>query len=141
MKLSARNVLPGKVSKITKGAVNSEVLLLLDKSTPIIATITNVSVEKLGLKEGSDAQAIIKASSVIVGSDLHDVKLSARNVLCGTVAKIVDGPVSAEIDIEIGGGNMLTAVITEGSAKNLGLKEGGHACAVVKASSVIVAVG
>jgi molybdate transport system regulatory protein len=56
------------------------------------------------------------------------------------VSKIVDGPVSAEVDIEIGSGNSLAAVITEESAKKLGLKTGSHACAMFKASSVILGV-
>lgn len=140
MKLSARNVLAGTISKITKGAVNAEVALTLSGGGAITAIVTNDSVDNLALKEGSSAYAIIKASSVIVGTDLHDAKTSARNVMCGTIAKVVEGPVSAEIDIEVGGGNTISAVITEGSAKSLGLKAGGHACALFKASSVILGV-
>ena len=47
---------------------------------------------------------------------------------------------AAEVDIEIGGGNVVSAVITHGSSANLGLKAGGHACAMFKASSVILGV-
>lgn len=140
MKISARNILSGVVSQVNKGAVNAEITLSLQGGMPLTAVITNGSVDSLGLKEGSAAYAIIKASSVMVGTDLHDAKISARNVMCGTVSKVVDGPVSAEIDIAIGGGTTICAVITEGSAKNLGLKEGGHACALVKATSIIIGV-
>lgn len=140
MKVSARNVLAGTVSKITKGAVNAEVALSLTGGGSVIAIVTNGAVENLGLKEGSAASAIIKASSIIVGTDLHDAKISARNVMCGTIVKIVEGPVSAEVDVEVGGGNTISAVITEGSAKKLGLKVGGHACTLFKASSVILGV-
>ena len=66
--------------------------------------------------------------------------MSARNILCGTITRLIDGPVSCEVDLEIGGGETLSAVITHGSAKNLGLAEGGHACAIFKASSVIIGV-
>jgi len=140
MKVSARNVLAGTITKITKGAVNSEVALSLAGGTPLIAVITNGAVENLALKEGASAYAIIKASSVMVGSDLHDAKISARNVMCGTVAKIIEGPVSTEVDVEVGGGNTISAVITHESSNSLGLKVGGHACTLFKASSVILGV-
>jgi len=140
MKVSARNVLLGTVSSIKKGAVNAEVDLVLKGGTPVAATITNASVDALGLAVGKEAYAIIKASAVIVGTDLHDARVSARNIMCGTVTKVIIGPVNAEIDIEVGGGNTICAVITHDSAENLGLKEGGHACALFKASSVILGV-
>ncbi|QXE91611.1 TOBE domain-containing protein [Geomonas subterranea] len=140
MKVSARNVLSGTITKITKGAVNAEVNLVLTGGAPLVAVITNGAVENLALKEGSSAYAIIKASSVMVGTDLHDAKISARNVMCGTVAKIVEGPVSTEIDVEVGGGNTISAVITHESGASLGLKVGAHACTLFKASSVILGV-
>ncbi|NTU59856.1 MAG: TOBE domain-containing protein [Deltaproteobacteria bacterium] len=140
MKISARNVLAGTVTAITKGVVNAEVTLELKAGTPVVAVITNGAVDNLGLAIGMKACAIIKASSVIVGTDLHDARVSARNVFCGTVDKVIQGPVSAEVDIDIGGGNTLSAVITHESGERLELKPGGHACAIVKASSVLVGV-
>ena len=140
MKVSARNVFAGTVSKITKGAVNAEVSLAIKGGTAITAIVTNGAVDNLGLKEGLDAYAIIKASSIIIGTDLHDAKVSVRNIFCGTISKVIEGPVSTEIDVEIGGGNTISAVITHESSKNLELKAGGHACALFKASSVILGV-
>jgi molybdate transport system regulatory protein len=140
MKLSARNVLTGTVASIKKGAVNTEVVLNLKGGPAIAAIITNSSVDSLALKEGAEACAIIKASNIIVGKDLHDAKISARNIICGTVTKVIDGPVSAEVGVDIGNGNILTAVITEASAKNLALKTGDHACLIIKASGVILGV-
>ncbi len=140
MKVSARNVLLGTVSGIKKGAVNAEVDLTLKGGTQVAATITNASVDALGLALGKEAYAIVKASSVIIGTDLHDAKVSARNIMCGTVTKVIQGPVNAEVDVEIGGGNTICAVVTHESAEKLGLKEGGHACALIKASSVIIGV-
>ncbi len=140
MKVSARNVFTGTVAKIIKGAVNAEVTLTLKGGAPLTATVTNGAVENLGLKEGMEACAIIKASSIIIGTDLHDAKVSARNIMCGTVTKVIQGPVNAEVDIEIGGGNTICAVVTHESVEKLGLKEGGHACAMIKASSVILGV-
>lgn len=69
MKLSARNILKGKVVKIVNGAVNSEVTIELPGGAQLVSIITNTSVENLGLKEGKEAYAIIKASNVMVGVD------------------------------------------------------------------------
>lgn len=140
MKVSARNVFAGTVTAITKGAVNAEVVLTLKGGTPLVAIVTNGAIDNLGLKVGKEASAIIKASSIILGIDLHDAKVSARNIMCGTISKVIDGPVSTEVDIEIGAGNTVSAVITHNSSKALGLKAGGHACALFKASSVILGV-
>jgi molybdate transport system regulatory protein len=140
MKLSARNVFGCTVTKITKGAVNAEVALTLKGGPTLVAVITNGSIDNLALTEGKEACAIIKASSVIIGTDLHDAKVSARNVMCGTVTKIIEGPVSTEVSVDIGSGNTICSVITHESSRALNLKEGGHACTLFKASSVILGV-
>ena len=140
MKVSARNTFAGSVTAITQGVVNAEVTMSLKGGIPLIATVTNGAISNLGLKVGSEAYAIIKASSVIIGTDLHDAKISARNVFCGTVTTIIEGPVNTEVDVEIGGGNTVSAVITHDSAKRLELMVGGHACTLFKASSVILGV-
>jgi molybdate transport system regulatory protein len=140
MKVSARNTFSGSVTNITRGAVNAEVTISLKGGVPLVAVVTNGAIDNLGLKAGSEAYAIIKASSVIIGTDLHDAKVSARNIFCGTIAKIIEGPVNTEVDVEIGGGNTVSAVITHDSAIRLELKVGGHACALFKASSVIIGV-
>ena len=69
MKLSARNVLKGKVIKITPGAVNSEVVLELPGGAQVVAIITKESATNLGLAVGKEAYAVIKASSVMVAVD------------------------------------------------------------------------
>jgi molybdopterin-binding protein len=69
MRLSARNILKGTVVKIVRGAVNSEVTLRLGGGTEVVSIITNESVDSLGLKENSEAYAVIKASSVMVAVD------------------------------------------------------------------------
>jgi molybdate transport system regulatory protein len=68
VRLSARNQLPGVVSRVLPGAVNAEVAIDLDGGGTVAAIITNASVTELGLKEGTRALAIFKASSVILGT-------------------------------------------------------------------------
>jgi molybdopterin-binding protein len=67
MKLSARNVLKGKVKSVKKGAVNTEVIILLPNRTELVSIITNTSVKDMKLKKGKEVYAIIKASNVILG--------------------------------------------------------------------------
>jgi molybdopterin-binding protein len=69
MKLSARNVLKGKVVRVVKGAVNAEVTLELPGGEQLVSIITNTSVENLGLTEGKEAYAVIKASNIMVAID------------------------------------------------------------------------
>lgn len=69
MKLSARNQFKGTVKSITKGAVNSEVLIELADGLIIASIITNGAVENLGLTVGEPAYAIMKATEVLVGVD------------------------------------------------------------------------
>lgn len=69
MKISARNVLKGKVKKVVRGAVNSEVTLELPRGMEIVAIITNSSVDNLRLEEGERAYAVIKASNVMISVD------------------------------------------------------------------------
>ena len=69
MKVSARNSIPGTVRKIDMGAVNAEVTLEVAPGIIIVSIITTDAVKSLGLKQGSKAYAVIKASSVMVGVD------------------------------------------------------------------------
>jgi molybdopterin-binding protein len=67
MKLSARNVMPGKVVAITKGVTTSHVKIEVASGFVITASITNEAVDELGLAVGKAAMAIVKSSDVIVG--------------------------------------------------------------------------
>jgi len=138
MKLSTRNQLKGTVTSITEGAVNAEVILTLPSGTEVVSVITNGAVENLGLKVGETVYALIKSSSVIIGIDVK--KISARNVLTGKISSIIEGSVNDEVSVDLGGGYTVTAVITKSSVASLELEVGKEASAIVKASSIILAV-
>jgi len=69
MKISARNVLKGRILKVTHGAVNSEVVLELAPGLQVVSIITRQSAETLGLAEGGEAYAVVKASNVMIAVD------------------------------------------------------------------------
>ncbi len=68
------------------------------------------------------------------------MKLSARNQFKGVIVAIEEGSVNGIVRIDIGGGNIITSTISMGSIRELGLKVGGEAYAIVKATSVMVGV-
>jgi molybdopterin-binding protein len=68
MKISARNVISGKIKSIKKGPVSAQVTLEIAPGLEIISTITAESASELKLKKGQIAYAIIKASSVMIGT-------------------------------------------------------------------------
>ncbi|NTU43590.1 MAG: TOBE domain-containing protein [Nitrospirales bacterium] len=140
MKISARNILKGKVTEVKKGQVAAIVKIGLSTGEVVSSIITNESAERLGLQEGKEAFAIIKASSVMIAKELSMAQLSARNILKGRITKIKEGMVMAEVVLDLGGGNSIASTISDESVQRMGLKEGDEACAVVKATSVMVGV-
>jgi molybdopterin-binding protein len=66
------------------------------------------------------------------------VRLSARNVLKGRVVRVVRGRTTGHVKLDIGGGVIVTASVTMEAIRELGLKKGDRAVAIVKASDVIV---
>jgi molybdate transport system regulatory protein len=135
---SARNQLSGRVAAIRKGVVNDTVELELPGGERVVATLTSESTQDLGLAVGSEAIALIKASSVLLGLPDERMRLSARNQFPGTVIQVTLGPVNADVRIRLAGGSVMGAVITSASATALGLQEGAPVVAIVKASSVIL---
>jgi molybdopterin-binding protein len=69
MKISARNVLRGKVKKLTHGAVNSEVTVEMPGGQEIVSIITKSSARSLALKKGKPVYVVIKASNVMIAID------------------------------------------------------------------------
>ena len=140
MKTSARNQFVGTVTSLRSGAVNDEVEITLAGGQRIVAVVTQESTHSLGLRTKATAIALVKASSVLVATDLQGAKVSSRNQLAGKVSAVTPGAVNAEVVIELDGGGSIAAIVTEGSVKSLGLAAGKRAIALFKATSVIVAV-
>lgn len=69
MQISARNMLKGKVKKVTEGAVNNEIIVEIAGGAEMVSIITKSSSDRLGLKEGKEVYAIVKASNVMIGTE------------------------------------------------------------------------
>ena len=140
MKISARNQLKGTIANVTEGAVNGVVAISLGDAT-IKANITMEAVEQLGLAEGKEACAIIKASNVMFAVGDEPLKnIAARNQLPGTITSIKKGAVNGHVVLELADGNKITGSITNEAIEQLGLAEGGKALAIIKSTDVIVGV-
>lgn len=137
VKTSARNQFSGTISALRVDEVDFEIGIRLDEHTELTAIVTRESAEDMGLSIGMGITAVIKSSSILLHTD-PDLKLSARNQLWGEVTRISDGTVNSEITLTVPGGKTVCAVVTHESAKRLGLVVGMRACAVFKASSVIL---
>jgi molybdopterin-binding protein len=68
MRISARNVLKGKIVEVTKGATTAHVKIDIG-GTVVTSSITNAAVDDLKLAVGKDAYAVVKASDVMIGID------------------------------------------------------------------------
>ena len=135
---SARNQLSAHITEVREGAVNSLVVAKLQGGETVKATVTVDSQKALDLVAGKKVVYLFKASSIIVAKGENGLKLSATNQLKGKVTQVVEGAVNAEVDIEIAGGDKLSAIITNESAKNLSLKAGDEVTAIIKASHIII---
>lgn len=139
VRISARNQFVGTVSGLHAGAVDVEVLVRLDAQHEIAAVVTPESAEQLGLGLGREVIVLVKAPAMQLVA-AGRARGAARNRLCGTVQRIVEGPRSAEVTLDLGGGRTATAVVPLALVLSLGLAKGVEACATFKGASALLAV-
>ena len=139
MKISARNQIKGTVKSVREGAVNAVVVICRGNHNPIKADITMESVKALGREEGKECYAIIKATNVMFATQKIE-GISARNQIEGKVVSVKEGAVNGHVTIDDEYGVRVSGSITNEAIEDLGLKEGGKAVAIVKATDVMVAV-
>ncbi len=137
-KASARNQFAGPIAQVLHGAVDCEVVLNLGDDLMLTAVVTRESAQTLGLAAGVEVMAFVKSSSILL-IEVRDVHLSARNRLRGTIERIHDGAVNAEVSVALTGTrHVVTAVITHDSVQRMGLGVGMPIVAAFKASSVFL---
>ncbi|WP_369695598.1 molybdopterin-binding protein [Neisseria zoodegmatis] len=140
LQTSARNQFNGVVKSVTKGAVNSEVIVELNGGQEITASVTCESVDALELAAGKEVIALVKSTNIIIATGLDGIRLSARNQLKGVISHIDIGAVNSVIELDAGNGITVSAGITVKSTEALHLKTGQEAVALFKAGAVILGV-
>lgn len=136
MKLSARNKFIGKVTDVTRGAVNGIVKIELSNGQHITSSITLEAIDDLDITVGKEVTAIIKSTSVLIGRG--QLTLSARNKLSGTIIDINRGAVNAIVKVELPSNVVISSSITLEAVDELDLTTGTEVTAVVKASEVLI---
>jgi molybdate transport system regulatory protein len=134
---SARNQFVGPVTTLRAGEVTYEVGIRFDGMNEIVAQISREGAEQLQLGIGRELHAWVNSSALILMTD-DKLRISARNQLWGSVQRIHEGPVAVDVVLALPGGRTVSALITRESLQTLGLVEGSRACAVFKASSVML---
>lgn len=140
MKTSARNQFVGTVAAIQRGTATCQVLIDIGGGQQIAVAITTESAQAMTLKKGQEALALVKASEVVLVTDFGGWRLSARNQLAGSVARVHKGAVTSMIGLTLPGGATITASVTNDAAEALALAVGQPATACFKAYAVMLAV-
>jgi len=140
MKTSARNQFHGTIKSVDSAPVSAQVVVDLGNGIEIVSTMTREAAERLKLRTGQSAVALVKASAVALVTDFDGYVLSARNQLAGSIARLERGSVSSLVTIGLSGGLQVSASVTNDAVDELKLAVGGHATAVFKAYSVILGV-
>ena len=139
MRISARNQLPGRVTKLREGAVNTLVTLELKGGHPLTAAITNASLEALDIGIGSEVFALFKANALLLSTDLS-LRLGVENRFEGTVRRIEKGRVNHDVTVELSGGTRLCAQLGNDALENLELETGTPVAAFCKASQILIGI-
>jgi len=134
---SARNQFVGPVTSLRAGDVTYEVGIRFDGQNEIVAHVSREGAEQMRLNIGRELHAWVNSSAVILSTD-EGLRLSARNQLWGEVTRIHEGPVAVDVVLSLPAGRTVSAIITRDALSELGLREGDRACAIFKASSVML---
>jgi len=134
---SARNTFFGKITRIKKGDIQSEVELVTLGGDTVITVITNDSLQRLGLKPNSFVTAEVKAPWVIIAKE--DVKAaSAENKFQGCVSRVIRGEITTEFVVRIADGTELCTVVTRQSSSRLEIKKNDVVWVMFNAFAVIL---
>lgn len=139
-KTSARNTFFGKITRIRKGDIQTEVEMMTLGGYSLFTVITNESLRRLQLKPNSFIVAEIKAPWVILSKGDTEPESSAENRFKGTVSIVIRGKITTEYIVSLPDGTELCSVITEESRRRLGLKEGDTAWVLFNSFSIILNV-
>ncbi|MEI7840405.1 MAG: TOBE domain-containing protein [Methylococcaceae bacterium] len=138
VKTSARNQLFGTVISILLGSVSAEITIKLKGNEQIITTISLSDAQELGLTLNSDVLLLLNSSEIMLATIDNPKQFSARNYLACQVIQIEQDLIYAEVTLLFAGGEMLIATITKQSLHDLGLEKGMRVFAVFKTNAPIL---
>jgi molybdate transport system regulatory protein len=139
-KTSARNTFFGKISTIRRGDIQSQVELVTVGGDVVTTVITNNSLKRLGLKEGSLITAEVKAPWVMLHKGPRAPECTGENLYCGTVTQILRGNLTSEVIVHLRDGTELCSVVTEEGRRKLGVKEKDSVWVMFNSIAVILRV-
>jgi len=137
-KTSARNTFFGKISAIQKGDVQAKLELVTIGGDQVTTVITNDSLSRLGLKEGTLITAAVKATLVVLQKGDEEPKCTAENKFRGTIDRIIKGKVTTEYVVRIADGTELCSLVTSESSRRLELRENDSVWVIFNSFSVIL---
>jgi len=140
MKTSSRNAYCGKITSLTPGVISDEVEIELESGEKVYGQITSISSKNLDLEVGKEAMALIKATEIMLVTELDDWKVSCRNQFTGKVIKLTRGFVNGEVLVQTPSGLEINATVTLDGVNRLKLERGSTVVAMFKANNVLVAV-
>ncbi len=129
------NRLCGTIVNITQGQIHAHVQILW-KEIPLSVIITRASCEDMHLSAGDTISVLIKSTDIMIAKAFTGM-LSARNRARGMVRQIIQGDILSKIFVE-SQGDMLHAIITNTSLKEMNIKEGDDVTAIVKSTELIL---
>ena len=125
----------GTITKVVKGHIHANVQILW-KSIPLSVVITTASCEDMHLSEGDSITVLIKGTDVMLAKSFSGM-ISARNRVSGVVKQIIEGDVVSKVFVE-SQEEMLHAIITNTSLKEMDISEGNEVTAIVKSTELIL---
>ena len=125
----------GTITNVVKGHIHANVQILW-KSIPLSVVITKASFEDMHLSEGDAISVLIKGTDVMLAKSFSGM-ISARNRVGGKVKRIIQGDVVSKVFVE-SQDEMLHAIITNTSLKEMDISEGNEITAIVKSTELIL---
>jgi molybdate transport system regulatory protein len=139
LEASTKNLYKGVVSNILTGPINATVGIQLRGLDILASVITRESLKRMDLKKDDTVHALVNDRSItLIKGDARNLAISARNRLAGSIIRIDTSGVSAEVTLELKGGQTLHTIITMESLDTMSLKEGDQVTAIFKAQAVIL---
>ncbi|MFZ7124713.1 MAG: TOBE domain-containing protein [Desulfobacterales bacterium] len=137
---SARNEFFGKVDRIAKGDVQTEIGILSVEGHQVTTVITTGSLSRLGINIGSLVTAEVKAPWVILGKGVADPDCTAENSFRGQVERISKGRISVEVVVRISDNTEICSIVTSKTVDRLALKEKDSVWVLFNAYAVVLHV-